>query len=132
VATSATGEPWFGCGGDTRVVPDAGTDDASNVGSSSGVDDVEIPDAFPTSCAAVVFTLAPDAAPNTCAFTPADVACDANADCAPYRVIGGGRIDLVYGVNKTSTVRCFAPPCLPIQQGCEGGSGYEPQDAVAL
>ena len=126
---SESGDSASNIGADSASGNDGSPSDGSP--SDAGIDDafdVEIPDAFPTSCAPIVFTLVPDAAPNTCAFTPASVACDANADCVPYPVIGCGCIDPVYGVNKTSTVRCVPPPCALIPQSCDGGSGYESQD----
>ena len=91
---------------------DAGISDASN--SLDPLADVLVPDAFPTSCSEVTFQLTPDASPGECEFTPADVSCNANADCGWIVTVGCENcVSLVYGVNKTSTARCVPPPCPP-------------------
>lgn len=106
-----------GCSGKTEVTPGGGDD-----GSSSS-------DAFPASCGPNAFVLRPDAAPNTCAFTPADVACNTNADCSTYTPVSCGCSNAVWGVNKTNTVRCIPPPCPPPMTDCEpDASGLYTED----
>lgn len=137
----------LGCGGKTQsgaktAMGSSGsaTSSTSNRGSSSsgwandagvsGTFDAEIPDAFPASCGGqFTLVLDPDAATNTCAFSPADVACGADADCTAYLVVGCGCIDPVWGVNKANTVRCPAPPCPPPSATCPSdASGFRAQD----
>jgi hypothetical protein len=107
----------------------AGSDSGSD-GTAGGAFDAEIPDAFPESCGQFTFALNPDAAPHTCAFTPADVACNRNADCEWYIAVGCGCFQPVYGVNKVRTAACSPPPCPPPLAGCpeDASGGYLTQD----
>jgi hypothetical protein len=85
-------------------------------------------DAFPLSCGAFTFTLTADAQPGTCQFSPADIACDENADCVAVREMNCGCIDREYGANKASSPQCPAPPCafVPDAEACDAsGLGTE-------
>jgi hypothetical protein len=116
-ASSSGGADADSSYGDT---PGPGSD-----GEACATFDAPFPDAFPTSCPGQPdLALDPDAAPHTCAFTPADVACNTNADCTTHVVVACQCIDRVYGVNTANTLRC--PPPL---NGCpSNASGYRTQD----
>jgi hypothetical protein len=109
--------------------PGSGSD-----GEAGATFDAEIPDALPTSCPGQPqLALDPDAAPHTCAFTPADVACNTNADCTTHVVVQCQCIDRVYGVNTANTIRCPPPPCPPPINGCpSNASGYRTQDCQVV
>lgn len=107
----------------------SGSSSSGGGDASDGVADVEIPDAFPASCSAASFPLTANVAPTQCAFTPADVRCDTNADCTWQTTVGCGCFDLVYGVNRTSMVKCIPPPCVPLMIDCDASaSGLYTQD----
>jgi hypothetical protein len=116
----------LGCGG--RESAGSGSDSGGGTG---GILDAEIPDAFPATCTEYTFSLDPDAAADTCAFTPADVACNSNADCTTSVKVGCGCLDPVYGVNTTSTARCVAPPC-GVSLNADGGIYTCPADRSGL
>jgi hypothetical protein len=103
--------------------------DSGSEGGTGDILDAEIPDAFPATCTEYTFSL--DAAADTCGFTPADVACNSNADCTTYVKIGCGCFDPVYGVNTTNTVRCVAPPC-GVPLNADGGIYTCPADTSGL
>ena len=111
---------------------DSGADSGTGATLDAEISDAyagEVPDAFPASCGPNAFVLRPDAAANTCAFTPADVACNTNADCSTYTAVSCGCSDAVWGVNKTNTVRCIPPPCPPPANGCDpDASGLYTED----
>ncbi len=120
---------WVACGGSgSSETSDAGS--SSSGGPDSGTDasfDALTPDAFADCAWSLV--LDPDAAPNTCAVTPADVACNTNADCTSFvRNMCSCPVP-IYGVNTANTVLCIPPPCVllpPGDGGCQGP--YETQD----
>ncbi len=136
----------FGCGGRESGTSASGsgadresTSDSSGASSSaSGNDggprnivDAETPDAFSASCALFAFVIDAHAAANTCSFTPADVACNSNADCTFYVQVGCGCFAPVYGVNTANTVKCFPPPCTPMLN-VDGGLYTCPSNASGL
>ncbi len=129
-----------GSSGDTSETADASTsssggsassgDNASRSGSAD--EDADLPDGFPVTCAQFTFVLTPGAGANACAFTPADVACNSNADCTTY--VDDSHCDCfepVYGVNVKNTVKCFAPPCAA-QLDADGGIYTCPTNASGL
>jgi hypothetical protein len=88
--------------------------------------DAAAPDPFDASCGSLALSLDPDATPNTCEVSPADVACNAAADCTVFQV-GHCCFSNLYGVNTASTARCPLPPCAPPSQPC-GTTGYVTED----
>jgi hypothetical protein len=105
-----------GSGDSTQSFPDG---DAT-VDSEAGVSD--------SGCQPLVVLL-PDAAPHTCAFTPADVACNVDSDCDVYVAAGCGCFDPAFGVNRSNTGSCPAPPCVPLMGNpCPNGTGFISQD----
>jgi hypothetical protein len=93
-----------GCPGVLSVVPGSGPPDA----------------AIPSSCPGYPsIPFEPDAAPDTCALTPADVACTETSDCVIYTLGTCGCVTPVYGVNRSSAVRCvYNCPPPPPPPGC--------------
>ena len=82
-----------------------------------------------------LFPLYPDAAPHTCRFAPADVACDADTDCATFEIVSCGCYNLIIGVNMSNTAACPAPPCdppLPGTDPCADGGGWVTQDCQVV
>jgi hypothetical protein len=102
---------------------------------SSGADDA-VPGsglaadaAAPNTCGAFTVPVVPNAPPHVCALSPADVSCDADADCKVMVVGHCGCFDQAYGVNGASTARCIPPPCAPPLPGHACTSrGYDTQD----
>jgi hypothetical protein len=124
----------LGCGGrasktsagmSSGTVAESGSSSGSDVGSGSTQEsdggtivapDAETPSAFPVTCPQYTFALDSDAPANTCAITPADIACNSNADCTTYIDNSGcaagalpGCYEPIYGVNMTNTIKCSAP-----------------------
>lgn len=130
-----------GCGSGNQVGSDNGRGDGSVAdgtvnaadaetstgGDGAGIGDAGVSDAVLTICGQC--TLVPDAAPHTCALFQPDVVCDKDTDCTVCVWITCGCIDMVYGLNVASTMRCPPPPPCAVLPGDEcSASGLETQN----
>jgi hypothetical protein len=85
--------------------------------------------AGPNTCSAFTVPVVPNAPAHVCALSPADIACDADADCKVMVVSHCGCFEQAYGVNAASTARCIPPPCAaPLPGHACTSRGYDTQD----
>src|SRR5450755_706648 len=64
-----------------------------------------------------------------CQVTPADVACDTDADCSILEAPSCGDVSEL-GVNRNNHATCVAPPCAPPDSNTANAYSYLAQDCT--